>query len=255
MTSGPSQRPGGDIAPLGRERELERWARALAASATGLPALIEVVGAPGIGKSRLLQEFALTARAKGMNVLVGSQYPAGAPNPLPVRWAAEPEYTGIEELDARLRETLRDGRTALGGPVLLLEDLHQAEAELLALLARLLSVPPDGLVVAVAYRPRQADQAVAAALSSATGLRHEVLHLQGLVTEDIARLLGIAPGPLADTVARLSGGNPLYAGAYRTMARSHRPPAGDELPDELPVDVARALLVELSGLTSEERTV
>ncbi|MFE6856286.1 ATP-binding protein, partial [Streptomyces sp. NPDC057674] len=60
-------------APLvGRARELDRLDVPLRRRAGGTgPVAVEVVGEPGIGKSRLLAEFAVRARRQGATVLRG----------------------------------------------------------------------------------------------------------------------------------------------------------------------------------------
>ncbi|MFE5655827.1 AAA family ATPase [Streptomyces sp. NPDC056517] len=71
--------PGG-VGPapfVGRARELDRLDVPLRHRAEGRgPAVVEVVGEPGIGKSRLLAEFAARARRHGATVLRGRAGPA-----------------------------------------------------------------------------------------------------------------------------------------------------------------------------------
>ncbi|MDX2560613.1 AAA family ATPase [Streptomyces sp. TX20-6-3] len=62
---------------VGRARELERLDVPLRRRAEGAgPVVVEVVGEPGIGKSRLLAEFAARARRHGATVLRGRAGPA-----------------------------------------------------------------------------------------------------------------------------------------------------------------------------------
>ena len=56
---------------LGRTEELESLARAAATALDGRGALVEVVGEPGVGKSRLLYEFSRTIRGDSARVLTG----------------------------------------------------------------------------------------------------------------------------------------------------------------------------------------
>lgn len=60
-------------APLvGRQAEFERLARALDAACAGAPAGVEVAGPPGIGKTRLVEEFLHHAHQRDCRVLRGS---------------------------------------------------------------------------------------------------------------------------------------------------------------------------------------
>ncbi|WP_055602088.1 AAA family ATPase [Streptomyces aureus] len=62
---------------VGRARELDRLDVPLRHRAAGTgPVVVEVVGEPGIGKSRLLDEFAVRARRHGATVLRGRAGPA-----------------------------------------------------------------------------------------------------------------------------------------------------------------------------------
>src|SRR5215475_7440249 len=57
---------------VGRAEELGALDRALAELERGRPAAIEVVGEPGIGKTRLLRELGARADGRGHLVLFGS---------------------------------------------------------------------------------------------------------------------------------------------------------------------------------------
>ena len=56
---------------VGREPELGALRAALARAADGEPGIVVVAGEAGIGKTRLMDEFAVRARGDGMRVLVG----------------------------------------------------------------------------------------------------------------------------------------------------------------------------------------
>ncbi|MFB7830222.1 AAA family ATPase [Streptomyces sp. NPDC056056] len=77
-------------APLvGRARELDRLDVPLRRRAGGTgPVAVEVVGEPGIGKSRLLAEFAVRARRQGATVLRGRAGPALPAGPADVAGSA-----------------------------------------------------------------------------------------------------------------------------------------------------------------------
>src|SRR5215208_4216596 len=99
--SGPSRRP-----PfVGREAELAVLRQGLANAGRREGGVVLVSGEPGIGKSRLLREFADRARAEGWRVLRGRAYETeGMPPYLPVVEALR-EYLvecPLDELGAAL---------------------------------------------------------------------------------------------------------------------------------------------------------
>jgi predicted ATPase len=57
---------------VGRDRELERAADALAAARDGEPSHLLIAGEAGVGKSRLAAELATIAEGHGMRVLRGA---------------------------------------------------------------------------------------------------------------------------------------------------------------------------------------
>ena len=64
------------LAPfVGRQRELEQLATALAAVRRGLGRVVAIVGEPGVGKTRLLQEFLPRCRDEGGRVLAVAALP------------------------------------------------------------------------------------------------------------------------------------------------------------------------------------
>ena len=66
---------------LGRAAELERLARRLEEARAGRGGVVMLVGEPGIGKTRTLEEFAETARAQEVLVLWGRCYEGEAARP------------------------------------------------------------------------------------------------------------------------------------------------------------------------------
>ena len=73
MTHGIAARPAREQGPLvGRADALDLLERLLDELDQGTPAAIELVGEPGIGKTRLLSELAARAELQGHLVLSGS---------------------------------------------------------------------------------------------------------------------------------------------------------------------------------------
>ena len=128
-----------------------------------------------------------------------------------------------------MRELL-ERLTASGPLVLVLDDLHWADAGSVELLGALLRRPPAAAVlIALAVRPGQAPERVAAALERAdragTMLRIEV---GPLTHSEACELLGEAvDDAAASTLYEESGGNPFY---LEQLARSQRSEARQALP-------------------------
>ena len=78
VTSAPADRPVSQAPFIGRDAELEllagTWARA---SSEHHPQLVTLVGAPGVGKTRLTLEFAARAQSTGGRILRGRPLPYG----------------------------------------------------------------------------------------------------------------------------------------------------------------------------------
>ncbi len=192
---------------VGRTAEIGSLDRFLAAIDAGGGSLaVELVGEPGIGKTRLLSELADRADALGYLVLSGSASELERDLPFGVFVDALDEYLqGIERdrldvLDDDVRnglatvfpslsglattrgEAFRHERyrghravrevlerlTAVRPLVLLLDDIHWADSASIDLLGALLRRPPDAAVLlVVALRPRQAPERLTPALEPA----------------------------------------------------------------------------------------
>src|SRR5437762_9304624 len=191
----------------------------------GGTAVLELVGDPGIGKSRLLAEAEQVAEQAGLVVVTGSasQFEREVPFAAFARllgWAAMPgarsEDGGAGPDVERRFWFYREVRERLAaqpqGLALLIDDLHWADGGSLELLQFLLRHPPAvPLLLAVAYRPRQASTRAAEAFSVASlDLMRERLDLAPLGVTEIGTLTGIA-GAEARRLHSASGGNPFYA--------------------------------------------
>ena len=191
---------------VGRTAELEAFDRALRELDEGAAAAIELVGEPGIGKTRLLAELAGRADARNHLVLSGSASELEQDLPFWVFVDALDEYIrGLEqerldELEPEVRTELstvfpalsgfdsgrlpapqheryrshravRELLELLAGPrplVLILDDVHWADPASVELLGALLQRPPAApVLLAVAVRPRQLSERLASALERA----------------------------------------------------------------------------------------
>jgi ATP/maltotriose-dependent transcriptional regulator MalT len=213
---------------VGRADELEALERVLDEVSRGPSGAIELVGEPGIGKTRLLSELAARAELRGHLVLSGSASELERDLPFSVFVHALDEY--VESLDRNLLSALDDevraelahvfpslsalaaGRTvalqheryrshravrslleqlARSGPlVLVLDDFHWADSASAELLGALLRRPPAAAVLlAVALRPRQTPERFAAALERAHRAAALARVEVGALSVDEARML------------------------------------------------------------------
>lgn len=206
---------------VGRERELQGVRDALAAAHAGRPTITLLVGEAGIGKSRLADEAAALARAGGARVLRGEADPSWR-RPMEL-WRGVVRALGVEpaadeSLPAQVRrwddlESLADALSADAPVLVVLEDLHWADASAIWVLAQLPRTLGDAAVAFVATsRDREPD------MPRLDGLRRvsRVVPLDGLDVEGVGRLAAMESGgevgvevDTADLHAR-TGGNPLF---------------------------------------------
>ena len=216
---------------VGRREELTTVEEALAALADdGAGGVLEVAGDPGIGKTRLLDELRSQADSRGYLVLAGraAEYEGELPFGVFVDAmddhlaALDPDrladlagraapllavaFPALESLAAgsapvlteerfRTHRAVRSLLSALAEPrplVLVLDDLHWADAGSVELLSHLLAHPPVGAVLLVAaFRPAQ----LAGRLDSALAAR---LRLDGARRLDLAPLTRPRPTSCLD---------------------------------------------------------
>jgi DNA-binding NarL/FixJ family response regulator len=286
---------------VGRAAELGAIDRALAELKRGRSAALELVGEPGIGKTRLLAELAARADARGLLVLVGTASELEHDLPFWVFVDALDEYVeGLEpdrletlEVDVRhelalvlpslsrfsaagggalQHERYRSHRavrvllerlTAAKPLVLVLDDLHWADAASVELLGALLRRPPAApVLMAMAVRPRQVPERLSATTERAyrRGMLDRI-ELGALTRAEARELLGEAvDGAAAAALYDDSGGNPFYLEQLarsldrtrdRTAAVAERVPTDLEVPPA----VAAALSEELALLSDGARLV
>ena len=270
---------------IGRAAELGVIDHALADLERRSFGALELVGEPGIGKTRLLGEMAARADAQGHLVLAGSASELERELPFWIFVDALDEY--LEALEPRRRggldeelladlaavfPSLADGAEPAKGDqryrvhrgmrllleelaatkplVLLLDDVHWADPASAELLGSLLRRPPAAAVLlGVAVRPRQVPDALAGTLARAqSGGALERIELAGLSQDEARELLGAAvPAKAAASLYAESSGNPFY---LQQLARS---PLADRHGDGRPdvamagVEVPQAVAAALTG--------
>jgi DNA-binding CsgD family transcriptional regulator/tetratricopeptide (TPR) repeat protein len=253
----------GAAAFVGRESEMEALLAGLGDATSGRGRLFLLGGEPGIGKTRLADEFSARAKAEGVLVLWGRCWEAGG---APAYWPWIQSIRGlVRDLDPEalrtsvagggpdlaqmlpeVREALPDlpdsppaspeaarfrlfdavsgflGRASEDQPlVLVLEDLHVADASSLLLLQFVGDqIGESRMLVLGTYRDVEVtkDQPLAAALAElvrAQGTSR--VSLSGLTQPDVARFIETITGrrPPQDLVAALhreTEGNPLFVG-------------------------------------------
>ncbi|GHG09056.1 hypothetical protein GCM10018791_22690 [Streptomyces zaomyceticus] len=279
-----------DRAPLvGRAQELDRLDGLLRHRREGTgPAAVDVTGEPGIGKTRLLTEFAVRARRHGVTVLRGRAGPAEPDSGPPVQAfvdsfadldhrdrALSPALAALAELVespwpvpaagdtwdgpgtgvGRRADRVRHIAAALGrvpapGLVLVLDDFHRADPASVALVDHLLRHPLRAPVLLVlARRERQTPPVLAPVLARAADSGDLArLALGPLTAEDCAA--GLVPG-LAPGLAREIHAAGLGNPLYH-RALAHARTRGGQAPGTGPVAM---VLDELAPLTEAERAV
>jgi tetratricopeptide (TPR) repeat protein len=284
---------------VGRAGELGSIDEVLAELGRGRPGVIELAGEPGIGKTRLLRELAARAEASGQLVLAGSASELERSLPFSVFVDALDDYVaGLEpatlaalddDVQAELahvfpslsalaagrevapqheryrsHRAVRDllGQLAADRPlVLILDDFHWADSASVELLGALLRRPPAApVLLALAMRPRQGPERLAAALERARreGVLTRIM-LRTLTPGEARELLGGVAAAQAAALYEEGGGNPFYLQQLaRTLSRAAgaAPAAvGMSLAMGVPPAVAAALAEELAVLSGPARLV
>lgn len=239
---------GQDSPMVGRGRELHAVEQVLARLAAGRPAVVEVTGEPGIGKTRLLDELTRAAGRRGYVVARGGAEEGDRDIPYaaithaldPLVDALGPRILGAPEQAqlAAMFPSLAGRRVApasLEGPerrrlftavrallvqlaqrrplVLALDDLQWADGGSVELLSYLLRRPPAGpVLIALAYRPREVGATLASTIDTSPGaIRLELGPLSVPAASSLLDRLGLSLPPVACAdLHTASGGNPCY---------------------------------------------
>ncbi len=229
---------------VGREAELRTLEELFRAAGHGTPSFAAIVGEPGAGKSRLGSELGLRARAAGATVLVGRCSPDEDAPPLwPWRAAlgdlgADAPAADHDAARFAVAESIRTDlvrRAEQETVVLLLEDLHWADASSLRVL-RHLSAHLDIARLLVLCTWRRGSETTHQALGEAAealARRHAThVELTGLGTEEAFDVLHAVAGDRVDEAAAAATrertkGNPFFLIEYARLARDEDQPLGE----------------------------
>lgn len=272
---------------VGRHVELARLVDALKEASTGGTALAFVSGEPGIGKTRLLREFARRAHADRAVVLYGRCDEHGGPY-LPVaealsRWARDIDPSAMGRLEAAHRRVLASlvpelatdnqdlgdsadrvrifravaelfGIVRADGPVVfIVDDLHWADTESLALLRHLVQEHLRESLIIGTYRDTEIGPVLGPFLGDVRRLMEPTrVELRGLSQPAVAELLG---GDAAEDVARRvhdhTNGNPLFVRELWLHLLESGATSFDEL--AVPEGVRDAIAGRLDRLSDDAR--
>src|SRR5579871_2507098 len=264
---------------VGRDAELEALRASLTEAVAGTGRAVLLVGEPGIGKSRLAREVAGWAVEEGVPVATGRAVPAttsAAFRPMTeallqlFRRRPLPDDAGLERWLPLLQPLLPAliepspaaevppgvrgeavlqllGRAAPGGVVVILEDLHWADPDTVALVEYLGdNVSETSLLLVLTLRDGPASDAVDAArrLRGRSGVNH--LALGRLGREHLATMVRAcrpeAATDLVDRIERASEGVPLLVEELLASPG-------------LPADFAATVKARLCALPEEQRAV
>ena len=258
---------------VGRAEPLARLHRARDGVRAGALGFAVVVGEPGIGKTRLVAEFAAESHSLGATVLAGATeehstepyqsivealaVPSGRPDDAPPVVALVDDVAARARLHDRLAGSLE--RAAAGRPLLLvLDDLHWADPDTLSFLRRLarrgLAVPTLALATARLGELSPATPLGRALIAIERDAPVTRIEIDALTLSDSAALVADrgdlgSPGQtdIEALVAR-TGGNPFFLEAL-VDAGLTRPGA------VLPVGIAELVASRLQTLGPEVSAV
>jgi hypothetical protein len=272
---------------VGRAQELENLRDALEEGAAGRGSLVLVTGEPGIGKTRLMQEFAKEASLADWRVLMARCWEEGG---APAYWPwiqivrdldGEFERLGVRERESAqptldpegARFALFDAVTrflddAAGERQLLLvvDDLHGADTPSLLLLRFLgEAIAQTPIVVLGSYREgerrvRESPELFAALIRIARRISLHGLSLQEVEAYLTSVIGARPPSSLSVRLHQVSGGNPFFLGQVVLLRRTDElvdaadEPIGDPLL-RVPEEVRALIRRRIAGLSREAASV
>jgi DNA-binding CsgD family transcriptional regulator len=271
---------------VGRDAEQRVIEQVLEAAGGGAAGIVQIIGEPGIGKTRLLGQLHECADRVGLAVLSsrGTEFdrdvPYGVLTDLVEDLVSGPYRDALDGMAAADRNALlapeiddgsveryrrhRAVRQALAlasrrrGLVVCLDDAHWADGGSLDCWAHLVRrLPRAPVVLVLAHRPQPLPANLDAALSDAhrAGVGR-LLELGPLAFGEAVELMGRTRGPAwRAAVYAASGGNPLYLESLVRVTRHPGPPDADLRIDALPATIRAALRAEVDVLDAAVRTV
>ena len=259
---------------VGRAAQLEQLDHALATVAGGRPAVVEISGEPGIGKTRMLDELAQRAKARGLIVYLGrgtefeqdvpfGMYAEALDSFVPAGdiWSSRHQRSATDRLQiySAVRRLLVDSDPA--GVALILDDLHWADSSSLELTEYLIRKSPRRpLLIAIAF---QANRTSARILDAIVRLGPSAIRIRlpQLGMADMEQLVPDVAEQRRDMILRASLGNPLFVQAASRLpdgplaAMLSEDDADDNADDNVD-DAGQQILAGLAGgLLTADRAV
>lgn len=268
-----------------RVEESQQLIRILDRLRDGRGGVVEVLGDPGSGKSRILAQLAADARRRSFTVLDGRCYPSEQNDPLHVFTLAlgpllRPEY--LTQLSPRHADILRAGLCARlkaqhgaaslptplsmsqaihallavaagNGLVVVLDDFHWADPQSLELADHLARWHIDApVLIVIAHRPRQAAPRLRSTLAQGAEMERVArVELGPLDLQQTARMVSATPDTTwLPTVHHDSQGIPLYV-----LVLGESAPLSPSIGAELLTGRLAPLAAELATLSAEQRLV
>ncbi|MCG8919128.1 AAA family ATPase [Actinokineospora sp. PR83] len=215
-----------------------------------------LTGDSGIGKTALAESVTAALAGRGWTTAWGANPPeTGLPPAWP--WTRILAALGITPPDAESpfawRRAVVDRLADRAPLVLVLDDLHRAGEDTLAVLGTLAADPPAAPVLLIAAH-RERPESLTGFLGQVAGTEPVRVHLTGVpveATTDLVRAAtgaGVDPGTAA-ALHRRAGGNPFF---LRELARLHA--EGGDL-DGVPPGVRDVVLARLAALPEPVRRV
>ncbi len=283
-------RPGSDLTPVatppfvGRDAELAQALDAAADAAAGRLRIVLVTGDPGAGKTALASQVSEHAAANGWAVTAG-RCPEHEGAPAGWAWAqalrqlaaaaapAEPQalaalLTDTPEQDgdaaaARFRlhravASYLDEVSHTAPLLVMLDDLHRADGETLAILADLTAdLAPARILVLATYRPAEATEQLSGCLAALAAREPTRITLRGLDVAAAGELIqATCTRPVDEQTARAiaerTGGNPFF---IRETARLLDSEGALAATTEVPAGVREVLQRRIARLPATAQTI